>query len=87
MTKTTSPEGSSTPTREQIIDLVGDVDDATVMAILRTGASYLEVEEAARRASGEATAAVGPAPLSGPATAVYEILLTEPDFAPPANDR
>lgn len=78
---------ASAPTREQIIGLTGDVDDATVMAILRTGASYVEIEEAARWAGGEAIAAIEPFPLTGPASAVYDILITLPAFAPSAEER
>lgn len=68
------------PTREQIIGLVGDVDDATVMEIIKTGASYVEVETAARWASGEAAAESEP--LTGPARSVYDLLLLLPAFAP-----
>lgn len=75
------------PTREQIIGLVGDVDDATVMAIVDTGASYVEVEEAARWAAGEAATEIEPPPLSGPARSVYELLLTLPSFASPDDPR
>ncbi len=81
-TKTVHPEKNSAPTRAEIIGLVGDIDDATVMAILRTGASYVEIEEAARWAGGEAIPVVEPAPLTGPAAAVYDILLADPTFAP-----
>jgi len=84
----TSPvRPASTPNREQIIGLVGDVDDATVMAIVRTGASYVEVEEAARWAAGEAAAQTEPPPLSGSARRVYEVLLTLPSFASPEDRR
>lgn len=72
---------SSAPTRDQIISLIGDVDDATVVAILGTGASYVEIEEAARWAGGEAIAAIERVPLSRAASAVYDILVTLPAFA------
>lgn len=77
---------SVAPTKEQIVGLVGDVDDATVMAIIKTGASYVEVEEAARWASGVAITETEPAPLVGPGRAVYDMLLSLPSFAP-ADDR
>lgn len=57
------------------------------MMILRTGASYVETEEAARWAAGEAIAEIEPVPLSGPASVVYDILITLPAFAPSAEDR
>lgn len=71
------------PTKEQVIDLVGDVDDATVVSIVNTGATYVEVEEAVRWASGEAMTKTEPQPQSGPAKAVYDILLSLPSFASP----
>jgi hypothetical protein len=86
-TSTVRSDKSRAPTREQIVGLVGDIDDAAVVAILKTGASYVEVEEAARWAAGEAIAPVERRPLSGPASAVHDILVTEPTFNPAPGDR
>jgi hypothetical protein len=86
-TRKIRPTASSAPAREQILELVGDIDDATVMAILKTGASSVEIEEAARWAAGEAVAAVERHPLSAAASAVYDILITDPTFNPPNRDR
>lgn len=78
----------SKPTRDEIVHLVGDVEDATVMAIEATQATYVEIEEAVKWANGDAEQ-LGKAgrPLSGPAEAVYNILLTDPAFAPPERER
>ena len=75
------------PTHEDIIEIVGDLDDATVAAILATGASVAEVEEAARRAGGETNSATEIHPLSPSAEAVYDILMTTPAFTPQSNER
>jgi hypothetical protein len=87
--KSRKPDKSPAPTREDIVGLVGDVDDAAIMAILETGASYVEVEEAARRTAGETTDPVERErhPLTGAAAAVYDILVTEPTLIPPRHDR
>ncbi|MBM4073559.1 MAG: hypothetical protein FJ271_32255 [Planctomycetes bacterium] len=77
---------SERPTREDIVDLLGDVDDATVTAILSTGASLVEIVEAARWAAGEAIAAVERRPLSGPTSVVYDILVTTPTFDPASSE-
>lgn len=81
------PQASVGSMREEIVDLVGDIDDATVTAILKTGASLVEIEEAARWATGEAIAVVERRPLSGPASAVYDILVTTPTFYPASGER
>jgi hypothetical protein len=38
--------GAQRPSRQDILHLMGEVDDAVVTAILTTGASYVEIEEA-----------------------------------------
>ncbi|HTY65638.1 MAG TPA: hypothetical protein VMH36_03240 [Alphaproteobacteria bacterium] len=86
--KSSRPLSVSKPTHDDIIHLVGDVEDATVMAIEATRATYVEVEEAVKWATGDAEQ-LGKAgrPLSGPAEAVYNVLLTDPAFAPPGRER
>lgn len=86
--RTMQPDRSSTPpTREEIVQLVGDLDDAAAAAILATGASFAEVEEAARRATGEVDTAAEAHPLSPRAEAVYDILQSIPAFARDAEER
>ncbi len=72
------PSPPAKPSREDVLHLVGDIDDATVTEILRTGASYVEIEEAAAWLSGEGEQ-LGKAGrgLSTTAEAVYEILATD----------
>lgn len=80
---------SSPPvTRADVVHLAGDVDDATVAAILGTNASYTEIEEAVRWAGGDAEQ-LGKAGrgLSPAAEAVYDILTSDPTFSPPDRDR
>ena len=83
-----SRDPSKPATRDEIAHLVGDVEDATVAAIEATGATYREVDEAARWAAGDAER-LGKAgrTLSAMAHAVYNILLSEPSFGPPARER
>jgi hypothetical protein len=68
-------------TRDDVVHLVGDLDDTVVTAILRTGATYQDVEEAEKWASGDAeelgTERHG---LSPAAEAVYDILVSDPGF-------
>jgi hypothetical protein len=87
--KSRKPNKAAPPDRETILGLVGEIDDAAVLAIQKTGATYVEVEEAARWAAGETTDPVERKrhPLTGPAAAVYDILVTEPELEPPPDDR
>lgn len=75
------------PTREEVVQIVGDLDDAVVAAILATGAAVSEVEEAAWRATGKAVSRAEAQPLSAPAEAVYDILVTTPTFATEPDER
>jgi hypothetical protein len=69
-------------TAEQIIDIVGPLTDARIMAIIATGATVEEVEEAAAWADGESDV-MGDLRLraTGPVAAVYDILRTEQKYA------
>lgn len=69
-------------TAEQIIDIVGSLTDARIMAIIATGANVEEVEEAAAWADGESDV-MGDLRLraTGPVAAVYDILRTEEKYA------
>ncbi|HYL48750.1 MAG TPA: hypothetical protein VET84_05240 [Stellaceae bacterium] len=68
-------------TRDEVIHLVGDLDDSVIVAILRTGASYVEVENAVRWATDD-TADIGKQKHeSNPRTeAVYDLLMGDPNF-------
>jgi hypothetical protein len=69
------------PSHDEIISLVGDLDDAVIAAILDTGASYAEIEQAARWAG---AGLEEPKPnahgLSLLAEKVYDILIADPNF-------
>lgn len=68
--------------REEILGLAGDLDEATILSILETGATLAEVEEAVMLLSGEDEfAKTGTFKLAGPIAAVYDILATNPAFA------
>lgn len=73
------------PSHNELIHLVGDVEAMTISAILDTGASLAEVEQAARWAAGEAVTRQERHELSRRAEAVYDILIDDPTFAA-AND-
>jgi hypothetical protein len=69
------------PTHDEIISLVGDLDDAVIAAIFETGANYAEIEQAARWAGAEMEE---PKPnshgLSLLGEKVYDILVADPNF-------
>jgi hypothetical protein len=73
---------SRPPSRDEVVRLVGDVDDAVVAAIVATGATYIEIEEAVNWLSGdpEGLARLGRS-LSPAAQAVCDILAADPMFA------
>lgn len=66
-------------TRDQVVDVLGAIDDAIIVAIIETGATIEELEEAAEWAAGESDV-MGEMErkLAGAASAVYDIL-TAPD--------
>jgi len=63
------------PTRDDVIHLLGDVTDHKVVAILATGASLEQLEEAAAWLAGESDV-MGEErlPLAGAAAKVYDII-------------
>jgi hypothetical protein len=79
---TPATHASWLPSRDEVLHLVGDVDDAVVTAILATGATYVEIEEAVNWLSGdpEGLARRGRS-LSPAAQAVCDILAADPLFA------
>jgi hypothetical protein len=66
-------------TLHEITAILGDLEAAKVEAILATGATGGEIEEAQAWAAGESDVMGGDLarPLSGPVAAVFEILSTE----------
>jgi hypothetical protein len=66
-------------TLHQITELLGDLEAAKAEAILATGATVAEIEQAQAWAAGESDVMGGELarPLSGAVAAVYEILRTE----------
>lgn len=66
------------PTLAEIASLVGGEDATLHTAILATGATYAEIEQALMRAAG-ADEALGESshPLEGPAAQVYELLTAD----------
>jgi len=74
--------------RDDVIHLVGDVDDVVVTAILATGATYGEIEEARKWAAGDAAdLAKQGRTLSPAAEAVYDILAADPGLLDPETER
>jgi hypothetical protein len=73
-------------TLAQIRQMVGDLEAAKLEAILATGATPHEIEEAMAWAAGESGVMRGDLdpPLSGPVAAVHEILASE---LPPLDER
>ena len=63
----------------EITEILGDIEAARAEAILLTGATVAEIEEARAWAAGESDVMGGDLerPLSGPVAAVYEILAAE----------
>lgn len=64
--------------KDEVVRLVGDVADETVIAIIATGASVEDVETAVQWfASADDVMGKSGKTLTGPAAAVYEILAAE----------
>lgn len=79
--------GSARPaTLAEIREMVGDLEAAKLEAILATGATPGQIEEAMAWAAGESDLMGGELqqPLAGPVAVVYEILASE---LPPLEDR
>jgi hypothetical protein len=72
-------------TLAEIRDMVGDIEAAKLEAILATGATPGQIEEAMAWAAGESDVMGGELerPLAGPVAGVYEILASE---LPPLED-
>lgn len=68
-------------TAEDVIEIVGPLTDARIMAIVATGATVEQLEEAVAWAAGESDA-MGELerPASGPVAAIYDILTAEEQY-------
>ncbi|MFQ5774971.1 MAG: hypothetical protein ACE5GS_10660 [Kiloniellaceae bacterium] len=68
-------------TREEIAEIVGDIDDVKAVAIIATGATVEDLEEALAWAAGESDV-MARSRLRGSAvvSAVYDILTAEEEF-------
>jgi hypothetical protein len=68
--------------REDVVHLVGDLEDATIAAILATGASYQEIEQALKWAgAGLDEPRVNAEGMTPKAEQVFDILLSDPAYA------
>ena len=80
----TTPEAHPRPQhldRKDIEHLVGDLNDATIAAILATGATYAEIEQALKwLGCGREEPRLNSEGLSPTADLVYDILLSDPTF-------
>jgi hypothetical protein len=77
----TLTDANARPSWDEVIHLAGELDDATVESILSSGATYSQVEQAVVWASGKDDRRDRPEkPLTGAAAAVYDILITHPQF-------
>ena len=67
--------------RDELVHLVGDLDEAVLMEILKTDATYVEIEEAVKAAVGNADDLGRLRRTLGPrAEAVFDILTSDPTF-------
>jgi hypothetical protein len=68
---------------DDVARLIGDTDDGLIAAIMDTGATYAEIEQAIKWAGGGKDEPVldgeGLSPIG---EAVYDILMSDPGFAP-----
>lgn len=66
---------------DDVAHLIGDVDDALILAIMNTGATYAEIEQAVKWAGGgKAEPVLDGEGLSPAAETVYDILVSDPFF-------
>lgn len=72
---------AATITATDVIEIVGPLTDARITAIVATGATIEQLEEAVAWATGESDV-MGELerPVSGPVAAIYDILTAEEEF-------
>lgn len=69
-------------THEDVAHLVGDLEDATIAAILATGATYQEIEQALKWAgAGPDEPVLNAHGMTPTAEFVFDILLSDPAYA------
>lgn len=69
-------------THDQVAAIAGDLDDASIAALLRMGTSEAELTEAVARLAGTTTAAeLADHPATARVSGVIEILAAAEDFA------
>lgn len=82
---TSTPEAHPRPQhleRKDVAHLVGDLDDATIAAILATGATYAEIEQALKWiGGGREEPRLNAEGLTPTAEMVCDILLSDPAFS------
>ncbi|HVY98819.1 MAG TPA: hypothetical protein VHA35_04920 [Dongiaceae bacterium] len=67
--------------RKDVIQLVGDLEDSSIAAILATGATYAEIEQALKWVGGgREEPHVDSEGLTPTAEAVYDVLLADPAY-------
>jgi hypothetical protein len=83
---TESDPKSGTAAAGDVVHILGQMPDARIAAILSTGATIAQLEEAAAWAAGE-NDVMGDMrrPITGPVAAVYEILTADEAFAEERN--
>lgn len=75
-------------TSDDIRQIVGDVEDATVAALLNLDLTHGELEAAAKHCTGNSDElGIPPPPLSPRAAQAFDILLQDPAFLPLEPDR
>lgn len=82
MAATSNSKSRSAVTARDVIEIIGPLADARITAIVATGATMEQLEEAAAWAAGESDA-MGELerPVSGPVAAIYDILTAEEVFS------
>lgn len=78
------PEATAQPHRvvhDDVVRLIGETDDSLILAIMNTGATYAEIEQALKWAGGgKDEPALDGQGLSPTAEIVYDILVSDPSF-------
>jgi hypothetical protein len=74
--------GTQYLSRDDVAHLVGDLEDATIAAILATGATYGEIEQALKWAgAGPDEPRLNAHGMTPTAEQVFDILLSDPSYA------
>lgn len=72
---------AATITAQHVVEIVGPLTDARIMAIVATGATVEQLEEATAWAAGESDAMGAlERPVAGPVAEIYDILTADEEF-------